>query len=568
MIYQLNLKTMKTKFTFNLLIGLFLLATTTIQAQFQWAFTLNGGGGIYEKGKKLVTDANGNVYTGGEYAGNMDFDQGSGTTVISSTSTACFVQKTDASGNFVWAIKYGGYSVDGISRDASGNLLLCGFFYGTADFDPGVGTYTLASINGSLPNTYALKLDPNGNFLWAVRFGDSNTSAKDILNDASGNVFITGGYSGVQDFDPSAATFTMGTSNVVSGYVLKLNSAGNFTWVKEVRNVSVGTSATVFGAQIDGAGNVITTGVFNGTADFDPSASSYTLSAASFAYASSYVQKLDASGNFVWAVAIGGPSVTMAAYDVDVDASNNIYSAGNFANAVDFDPGASVTTLSATGVSDAYIWKLDMNGNFIWAKGMGNNSWAICLDAAGDVYSAAYASTGEDIDPGAGTYTVTGSYLQKLDASGNFAWGRGYGAFPAFNDIAVSGADVYFTGRYTTTVDFDPDVPVFNLVGTMAGYNLFVSKLTSYSGSSTLVNELTAPSTVYKVYPNPAKNTLNIIPNNPYTGHVNLFDYQGKLIYSEKINDEFQILLNIEKYQAGIYFLKLNDVTTKIIIED
>ncbi len=559
---------MKTKFTFNFLIGLLLLATTTIHAQFQWAFNLNGGG-IYEKGKRIVTDASGNAYTAGEFGGNMDFDPGPGTFTLAGGITSCFLQKVDPTGNFLWAIKYGGYSVEGISRDASGNLLLCGLFSGIADFDPGPGTFTLAAINGSsLPNTYALKLDPNGNFLWAVRYGDSNTSSKDISNDASGNVFITGGYANVQDFDPSVGTFTMGATNNVSSYVLKLDASGNFVLAKDIRNVSIGTACASLGIEIDGLGNIITTGYFNGTTDFDPSAASYTLSSTTFAYYSIFVQKLDASGNFLWAKAVGGSSVTNLAYDVAIDASNNVYTTGSFGNTADFDPGAGVTNLTATGTSDAYVWKLDANGNFLWAKGMGTNPWALCLDAVGDVYSIAYASTGDDVDPGAGTYTVTGSYLQKLDASGNFVWARGYGVFPSFNDISVNGNDVYFTGRYTSTVDFDPDAPVYNLIGSMAGYNLFVSKLASYPGSSTSIAEIAKTNISYKVYPNPAKNILTILPENSYSGNVNLFDYQGKLIYSEKFNESFQIPLNLGKYNSGIYFLKLNDISTKIVIEN
>lgn len=554
---------MKTKFTFNLLIGLFLLATTSIQAQFQWAFNLNGGG-IYEKGKRIVTDATGNAYTGGEFGGTMDFDPGPGTFTLNGSTTSCFVQKVDASGNFVWAIRYGGNSVDGISRDANGNLLLCGFFYGTADFDPGPGTFTLASISGSLPNTYALKLDPNGNFLWAVRFGDSNTSAKDISNDASGNVLITGGYLGVQDFDPSVSTFTMGTTNVGSGYVLKLDASGNLIWAKEMRNVSLGTTCSSAALEVDGSGNIITTGQFNGTTDFDPSVASYTLTATTFAYASSFVQKLDPSGNFLWAKAVGGSSVTNSGYDVAVDGSNNVYSTGNFGNTADFDPGASVTTLTSSGTSDAYVWKLDANGNFVWARGMGNNTWAFSLDGIGDIYSIAYASSGEDVDPGPGTYTVTGSYIQKLDASGNFVWAREYGVFPQFNDISVNGTDVYFTGRYQGTVDFDPDAPVYNLPGSFAGYNLFVSKLSSYSVS---VKEYEMNDMNLKVFPNPSNGNINLVFEKPYSGILQVYDVTGKQTHSETLNKETELKLDLTKYNSGVYFAKTGEVSFKIVIQ-
>lgn len=552
---------MNTKFTLKLLIGLFLL-TTTIHAQFQWAFTLSGGNGIYNKGKRIVTDATGNAYTAGEFGGTMNFDPGPGTYTLNGSTTSCFVQKVDASANFVWAVRYGGNTVDGISKDASGNLLLCGFFYGTADFDPGPGTYTLASISGSLPNTYALKLDPNGNFLWAVRFGDSNTTAKDISNDAAGNVFITGMFSGVQDFDPGAGTFNMGTATVAGGYILKLDANGNFVFAKEMKSISTGAGTTGTSIELDGLGNIITTGYFGGTVDFDPSAATYTLGASGSAN-DIFIEKLDASGNFIWAHAIGTPTASDLAYAVTIDASNNIYSSGNFANTVDFDPGAGVTTLTATGTSDAYIWKLDVNGNFVWAKNMGTNANALCHDAVGDIYSIGTGSTGDDIDPGAGTYTVNGSYIQKLDASGNFVWGRDYGVFPMFNDISVNGSDIYFTGRYLGTVDFDPDAPVYNLAGSFAGYNLFVSKLTSFAVS---VNEYSITDANLKAFPNPSNGNINLLFEKPYTGSLQVFDVSGKQIHSQTLTKETELKLDLTKYNSGIYFVKTEDTSFKIVI--
>src|SRR4051812_33771921 len=51
----------------------------------------------------MVLDANGNVYTLGTFSGTVDFDPGQGIANATSTGTnAVFVQKLDASGNFLW----------------------------------------------------------------------------------------------------------------------------------------------------------------------------------------------------------------------------------------------------------------------------------------------------------------------------------------------------------------------------------------------------------------------------------------------------------------------------------
>ena len=87
---------------------------------------------------------------------------------------------------------------------------------------------------------------------------------------------------------------------------------------------------------VDASGKVYITGIFQGTADFDPGPGVFKLTSAG--NNDIFVNKLDASGNFVWAKSMGGP-----AYDhgnsLTVDAAGNVWSTGSFEGTVDFDPG-------------------------------------------------------------------------------------------------------------------------------------------------------------------------------------------------------------------------------------
>jgi len=70
---------------------------------------------------------------------------------------------------FAWAKKLGGSTNDqsySIALDGSGDVYTTGFFSGTADFDPGPGTYTLTSVGGNA-DIFISKLDALGNFVWA-----------------------------------------------------------------------------------------------------------------------------------------------------------------------------------------------------------------------------------------------------------------------------------------------------------------------------------------------------------------------------------------------------------------
>ena len=125
---------------------------------------------------------------------------------------------------------------------------------------------------------------------------------------------------------------------------------------------------------------------------------------------------------FEWAKQMGGTSDDYGR-SIAIDASGNVYSTGSFQGTTDFDPGAGVFNLTSAGVEDIYIQKLDANGNFIWAKQMGGSGGdfglSIDIDGSGNVYSTGKFEGTVDFDPGAGVFNFTSAgssdiYTQKL----------------------------------------------------------------------------------------------------------------------------------------------------------
>ena len=102
-----------------------IVTATTLQAQtFDWVKSFGSSANDY--GYSIAVDASGNIYTTGYFQGIVDFDPGAGTAdLISAGLGDVFVQKLDASGNFLWAKSFGGSLVDigySIAVDASGNV--------------------------------------------------------------------------------------------------------------------------------------------------------------------------------------------------------------------------------------------------------------------------------------------------------------------------------------------------------------------------------------------------------------------------------------------------------------
>ncbi len=492
------------------------------------------GGTGNDGGRGVVVDGAGNTYITGSFSGAVDFDPGAGTTTLTSAGSAdVYVLKLDSSGDFVWAKSVGGAGLDQgwrLAVDSSGNVHLAGIFLGTADFDPGAGTTNLTSVGpgtGSLFDVFALKLDSSGDFVWAKSVGSEGTDAlRGLSLDSAGNVILSGFFDGTADFDPGAGTTNL-TSTLESGggysedgYVLKLDSSGDFVWAKSVG----GSLRDEFrGVAVDNSGNVYVTGGFRGTVDFDPGAGTTNLTTpmtvpinqfeTAVSSQDAFVLKLNSAGNFVWVKQLGGTADSDVGEALSVGSSGYVHTVGVFQGTVDFDPGAGTTNLTVNngnqqaGGVDPYVWKLDTSGNFVWARAYGSPSAdtvnAMSVDSSGNVYTTGYFQATADFDPGAGTTNLTpvgtiDAYVLKLSSTGDFAWARhigGAGQEDGKGLAADGSGNVYAIGDFTSTVDFDPGAGTTNL--TSAGSNdVFVLRLNASGEPSATTTTTTTTATI------------------------------------------------------------------------
>ncbi len=329
-----------------------------------WAKQLGPKVNDYDYGYGVKADAAGNVYTIGVFAGTQDFDPGAGTyNLTSAGGTDIFVSKLDSDGNFVWADHFGGTAPDygnAVTVDDAGNVYFTGFAQGLdADFDPGPGVFYLPD-----PNTLRIcvtKLDASGGLVWAKAFlGDSYEVGLGIAVDSTGNVYTTGLFNGVTDFDPGPGTFNLTSNGYVPPnsiwdvYVSKLDANGNFVWANQLGNTAIDIG---YGIDVDAAGNVYSTGAINGTTDFDPGPGTYDLGFAS-GYSTTFVRKLTPAGELVSAYLLGEHQST-AGYGLAVSGAGDVYTTGYFFGGnADFDPGPGVFNLAGAGSTDMYLTKL------------------------------------------------------------------------------------------------------------------------------------------------------------------------------------------------------------------
>jgi len=234
--------------------------------------------------------------------------------------------------------------------------------------------------------------------------------------------------------------------------------------------------------------NVYATGHFRGTMDFDMGAGIALLT--SDALEDIYVSKSNPWGELIWVKKMGS-SGSDQGWGVVVDDSENVYITGFFEDTVDFDPGPAVHQLISKGGKDLFVCKLDINGNFVWAKSIGgaddDKGAAICVTRSDIYVSGSFRGT-VDFDPSVGTAVLTSNgfddvFVLKLDKNGTFDWARQIGGLlseAGTSIIADSMGNTFTAGYFQSKVDFDPSSSTSTELESKVGHtDAFVLKLDS-----------------------------------------------------------------------------------------
>jgi hypothetical protein len=529
----------------------------------EWAGDFGGNTSI-TRGYSITVDSIGNTYTTGTFNDPTDFNPGISSYNLSPSggSLDIFISKLDPSGNFVWAKKIGNTSDEiakSITLDVFGNIYITGNFMGTVDFNPGSGTFFLTSGGPPTSNeVFILKLTTSGNFVWAKSLGGSyDEFGLSVTTDIAGSVYASGISFGTGDYNPGADTCTLpftGTG-VNDSFICKLDSAGNFVWAKKIGGTSTTYANSIF---TDENQNVYVAGYFDGVTDFDPSSSTYNLNAS---FNAMFILKLDQNGNYIWVKQMGG-SASVEGLAINVDVFGNIYGTGFFSSSPDFDPDSTVFNLNSTGSKDIFVAKLNNSGDFLWAKNFGGELYdaahAITSDGLGNIYvTGTFSDTVNFNSMIASNYLFSNGgddiFVLKLDPAGNFIWAENIGGISSDGGESIvldQFFNVYTTGFFRGTADFDSSSAAFNLSTTSGFRDAFVQKVNQTSveiQEKLLLNKIST-------YPNPTTGLFNLaISKNSI---IEIYNSVGTLIKTQ-IATGGKNTVDISNVAKGLYYIKI-----------
>ena len=364
---------------------------------------------------------------------------------------AIFISLNLSSQTTDWVKSFGGVNSDkgiSIGTDSLGFVYISGFYNSEATFD----AITFSNGNpGTNKENFIAKLDSNGNVIWAIPGGNQSGGCCDdralgMHVTPGGDVFITGTYwsSYKLGVDGSPGTINAtGGNNHDTSVMGKVDKDGNPQWVISFGgdNTSGGCPYPIYDAddhaydvKLDKDGFIYVTGFFSGfDADFD----GFTITNPDWdvdCQPMGYIGKLDPSGNWLWVDKFDGVKDQRGSRDnrLAIDQFSNIYVAGGFQGTGIYGP----YSITSNGEWDAFIFKMDKDGNWLWAEGFGSNKTdranSIAIDVCDDIYI-----TGEYrnpmVFPGAnasnGTDTLSHKqkrdvFVAKMNNQGDWKWAK------------------------------------------------------------------------------------------------------------------------------------------------
>ncbi len=370
--------------------------------------------------------------------------------------------------SLIWAKSFGAALHDmakSVTVDAAGNVYLAGFYYDLMDADPNVG-YSYLNGNGE-NDVFVIKLDASGKLVWAKSLGSTaNDEAQSISVDSRGNVYTIGFFEGTVDFDPGAGTHLLSSAGEKDIFIIKLNASGNFVWAQCIGGVSRDEGHAI---TTDASGNIFATGHFSKTVDFEAGPGVTNLATDGANYNTDiFFTCMDSTGTLVWAKQLGS-YVSDNGSSIALDDSGNVYTCGYYSYG-------------------AFFSRHDRDGNLKWSRMMfgsltvGSAGFAIAVDAYHNIYATGYFQGNFRIDTGSATADITSAgesdiFVVKFSNTGKLDWLKSVGGSSHEQgfDIITSGRNIYLTGFFGGSADFDPGIKTYNL--NSAGQNdLFISK--------------------------------------------------------------------------------------------
>ena len=393
-------------------------------------------------GRRVVADANDNVYVASWLGGAVNFGGGPRTPSFPAAPDIVIV-KYDPAGTYVWdrlltaTNGFSLYSFD-LGIDGDGSLYVTGGFSGSLDFH---GTCRKLD-NGNDPafTTFLAKLDASGVCTWAKSFGDGTAThyASGVRVSPAGEILLIGEFDGAI----TLGSTTLSSQGQNDAFVAKLDAAGSPVWAKSFGGPENDSADAAFDSQ----GGVVVYGNFQGSALLDGE------SKTSAGLRDLFLGKYSPDGVKLWLEPAGDAGDQHQARVLVEPESDNIVLTGWTVGSFNF--GESIT--GNDPYRTIFALKMGPDKSWLWGKpfpGGTDEANNAALDPLGNLIFVGISTGGTDFGGGPLPYPAI---VVKLDPQGEHVWSNSYGGAGVSSPLGLT-ADTHgntiFTGTFDTAIE-------------------------------------------------------------------------------------------------------------------
>lgn len=456
--------------------------------------------------------------------------------------------------------------------DQQDNVYITGHTQGRMDINPipiGSGGPFIGSTTNSRPQSFILKLDSAGNYLWHKELeltspDPANNSIFGLCIEPNGDITVAGAFFKSTDFDPGPGTQIRTSDDEVQSFLLRLDSSGNFISVKVLDQFN---GRNIFWQMEPGSsGGYFIRGTFQDTVDLDLNGNNPAILIAhpgSNLYSDDFIARYDSNDNLIWSY---HTPPGRQSFEIEPDDEDNLYFSGYGYPGAILSNGDSVS--SALTNPQLVLEKLDPNGGYQWHTMIKGPEYESVYDIATEedsVYlmfgfedrfstqsltndTTIFNLYGEDA-LGLSVFDYQGQHLQTLTLQSPFYIERGW-------NMIVTGNRIDFNVDIHGPTDLDPGPAdaTYSLVSYFEG----VAMLAWGLDLPFVPNSLTPTETFdWAVYPNPSSGIFEVrFPNPGPEGEIKVFDLAGRQVLDHTFRG-FGTQVDLSGTPQGMYLLQV-----------
>lgn len=535
----------------------FLLLNSTYSQTYQWASSSQSQESYY-----TTTDASGNIYEIGKWAGSATFPNNLSLTQNGSFYNNWFLAKYNNNGQIQWVkeafSQKGDREVLALKTDQYDNIYYAGYF------DDTLRVSSSSVISRGNRDAFLVKLNNSGNLSWIRTGGGTfDDSFTDIVCH-NNNISVTGFYvpNAIFGTDTLKGTTTNLSSNAM---VVSYDNSGNINFAKYFGGISneSAEAITYYNNKLYFTGFFRSQDAYfqNTTLHWSGTSGQYDV----------FVASIDLSGNIEWAKGFNNKNTSNFFRSTNSIFANSsgIYLSGHYA--ISASPNSTIITTDPNASQNAYLTKYSFDGNNIWAKSFKGPKYVNIKNICGTndkIFVAGNFTDTLKIDNQNyigkfNSFTVyNNAFISSYNNDGTLSWLKtilpySNPSYPSvigtmyINNIANSNNDIYLTGGFSQKINFNNLIVSTIDTTVLSDIDAYITKMAAQTNNI----QAFADNNIFVQY-NINDKLLNISNISERTNFY-IYNIVGQPIYFDQIVNKKQIDLSF--LSAGIYIVKFDN---------